>query len=600
MTHARLKGVFAPIDIDREGTLRSIERLTAATTAVSSAEYLARPREFGRGSLGDWTIIGQRFSHLPKWQQRILEAASRPGVSRALHAGRLLAAAVLLAPTPSKLRAFADGYLALSAAALYPRSTYGSDGSDQVGFQTSSATFVARVIPTQQVQDGAIWYVALQSALAYAVSGWVKVFGRSWRTGTAVPGVMRTHAYGNKRLWEFFKDRPRVALMSAHAMLAFEGLFPLVFLAKGRLTKPFLLAAAGFHTAIAGSMGLGRFLTAFGSMLPAIAYATNDRPKSKLVPAMALTTIAAALVGGAAGGLMRSSRVRRGHHGDHRITCSSGNSLRYQRRRSSRRGAPVLVLEHGMASTPEHFAWIIEHLPADTEVITYWRAGYGPSENISGGYGIDDSGEDLADLVESLPADVGPIFLGGHSLGGLVARHAAQVTDRPIAGVIYLDSSHPGQLSLSDGQRRGADGLSTAFTAVPSSLRVGLGWLLPRPAWVRSLPEHAQGRALDQYRDFRLWLAGSREWATARRRFSRKRGSALAAMTVPALVVTAELTLRGDPAQDRLHADLAGSHRDQATRVVIRGADHDSILTRREHAEAASEAIVTFMSEAAA
>lgn len=596
MSNFSLEGAFAPIDIDREGTLRSIERLTAGTVAVSSAEYLVRPHAFGEGSLGDWNIIRQRFSHLPRWQQGILAAVSRPAVSRALHAGRILASTILLARTPAHLRAVANGYLAISAAALYPRSTYGSDGSDQVSFQTSAATFVARVAPSEKVQDAAIWYVALQSALAYAVSGWVKVFGRSWRTGTAVPGVMRTHAYGSKRLWRFFKDRPNLAAVSAHGMLAFEGLFPLVFLANGRLSKLMILAAGGFHTAIAGSMGLGRFLTAFGSMLPAVAYTTNDRAKSKLVPAMALTTIATALAGGAVDGMIRRSRVRRYRPGSRTLTCSSGNTLNYHWHRPSTPTSSVLVLEHGMASTPQHFAWIVEHLPVDTQVITYWRAGYGPSEKNNGGYSTNDSGEDLADLIESLPADVGTIFLGGHSLGGLVARRAAQISDRPIAGVVYLDSSHPGQLSLSEAQRKGADGLSSAFTAVPSSLRGGLGWLLPRPAWLKSLPDHARADALDQYRDSRLWLAGSREWATARRIFSRKRSTGLAAMNVPALVITAELTLRADPTQDHLHADLAGSHT-MATRVIIRGADHDSMLTNRDHAAAASEAIAAFMSE---
>ncbi|WP_374008942.1 alpha/beta fold hydrolase [Leifsonia sp. LS-T14] len=600
MTNSRLKGAFAPIDIDREGTLRSIERLTAATTIVSSAEYLARPREFEPGSLGDWGIIRDRFANLPAWQQRTLSAASRPTVSRGLHVGRVLASAALLVPAGPKVRAIANGYLAASAAALYPRSTYGSDGSDQVCFQTATAAFVARAVPEPGVQDAAIWYIALQSALAYAVSGWVKLFGRSWRTGTAVSGVMRTRAYGNRLLWRFLKDRPRLAKVSAHSMLAFEGLFPLVFVANGRLTQSFIAAAAAFHTFIAGSMGLGRFLTAFGSMLPAVAYTTNTRPKSKLVPAMTLVSVGAALAGGTFTGVLRRSRVRRRRPGSRTITCTSGNTLHYQWQRSGAvPGVPVLILDHGMASTPQHFAWIIEHLPTDIDVITYWRAGYGPSENVNGGYSSADSGEDLADLIDALPEGVTTIFVGGHSLGGLVARRAAQISDRVLAGVIYVDSSHPGQLSLSDGQRKGADGLSSAFTGVPSSLRAGLGWLLHVPSWVGDLPQQARKDALDQYRDSRLWLSGAREWADARRRFSRRRTTTLTTVPIPALVITAEHTLRADPAQEHLHADLAMSH-SASTRVVIRGADHDSIMTNRDHAAATSHAIAAFMAEAAA
>lgn len=413
-----MKSALTPINIDREGTLRSIERIGAGTHLVSAAEYLSRKHEFEAGSLGDWNLVHERFVHLRPWQKRVLGVASRARVAKALHVGRIAASIVLLARTPPALRAVADGYLALSSAALYPRGNYGGDGSDQVSFQTSTATFIARAIPTRGVQDAAIWYLGLQSALSYAVSGWVKLFGRSWRTGTAVPGVMRTRAYGNKRLWKFFKDRPRLAALSAHGMLAFEGLFPIVFASRGRLIRPFIAAAVGFHAIIAGSMGLGRFLTAFGSLLPAVAYATNDRPKSKLVPTLAATSIVAALAAGAGAAVLRSRRVQRQADPDKSVRCSSGNTLHY-RRATSRRDAPILILEHGMLATPQHFASIVDRLSPTIDIITYWRAGYGPSINTTAGYSTDDSAEDLVDLIESLPDSDASLYV----LRGRLRRH---------------------------------------------------------------------------------------------------------------------------------------------------------------------------------
>jgi pimeloyl-ACP methyl ester carboxylesterase len=591
-----VKGAFGPIEIDREGTLCSIERLNAATTLVAAAEYLSRPREFEPGSLGDWQVVRDRFAHLPQWQRRALAIASGPRVAKALQAGRILASLTLLTRSGPKLRAVSNGYLACTAALLYPRGNYGSDGADQVGFQTSAAAFVARAVPTPGAQDAAIWYVGLQSALSYAVSGWVKLFGSSWRSGEAVPNVMRTRAYGNKHVWSFFRDRPRLAALSAHAMLAFEGLFPLVFAAKGRLARPFLSAAVGFHAVIAGSMGLGRFLTAFGSMLPAVAYVTNRRDKSKLVPLLSVTSIGATLVAGYVNAGVRRRRVRGRRPAFETFTCSSGNTLHYQWRRS-RAGAPVLVLEHGMLSTPQHFAWIVDQLGGDVDVITYWRAGYGPSDNASGGYSIEDTAADLADLVDELPDTIGTLLLGGHSLGGLVARRAAQVASRRIAGVIYLDSSHPGQLVISAAQRRGATGLSNTLQLIPGSLKAGLGWLLPQPEWVDSLPAHVRKDSLDQFRDSRLWQTGAREWSAARRTFGRKRSATLDVIDVPALVITAEHTLRADSAQEFLHEDLAISHNGRASRIVILDADHDSILTNRAHATATSAAISAFIAE---
>jgi pimeloyl-ACP methyl ester carboxylesterase len=590
-----LKGVFAPINIGREDTLRTMERLSAGTHLVASAEYLARPANTQPGSFGDWEIVRERYKMLPAWRRNILDFVSRPLVTRTLHAGRILAATALLLPTDNRLRAIANGYLAASSAALYPRHNLGTDGSDQVSFQTSAVAFVARTTTNERIRDAAIWYVALQDALAYAVSGWVKLFGPSWRTGTAVPGVMRTVTYGNKHIWRIFKDRPRLAQIAGHGMLAFEGLFPLVFLARGRLTRPFIAAAVGFHSFIAGSMGLGRFLTAFGSMLPAVAYVTNRRPKSKAVPIAAGAAIGTALLAGAVDAIARNARIRKLRTQRGSLTTTAGNQLYYDRTRGLS-GVPVLILDHGMLSTPQHFSWLTENLPT-IDALTYWRAGYGPSVSATGEYSVEEAANDLSDLIDQLPEDIGPTFLCGHSLGGLISRRAAELTKRPIAGVIYLDSSHPGQLVISEHQRRGAAGFDHALTGVPTSLVLGWGWLLRRPQWLKDLPERVQQVTLDQYRNARMWAAGAKEWKAADRMFRRPRNSQLDTIDVPALVITAENTLRADETQDRLHQDLADSHPGQAHRVVIRDADHDSILTNRDHATTTAAAIGAFMRE---
>ncbi|WGD37473.1 alpha/beta fold hydrolase [Lysinibacter sp. HNR] len=591
-----LKGVFAPVNIGREDTLRAMERLSASTHLVSSAEHLVRPQNLQEGSLGDWKIIRDRYQFMPAWRRKILDLVSQPLMTRALHAGRIFASASLLLPTGARTRTVANAYLATSSALLYPRHNFGSDGSDQVSFQTSAVAFVARATKNERVQDNAIWYLALQDALSYAVSGWVKLFGASWRSGTAVPGVMRTIGYGNKYLWKLFKDRPKFAQFAAHGMLAFEGLFPLVLFARGRLTRPFIAASIGFHTFIAGSMGLGRFFTAFGSMLPAIAYVTNRRAKSHLVPTVTAASVGATLFGGVLSGILRSARIRKLRTENHCVTTQNGNTLYYDWRRGTA-GAPVLILDHGLFSTPQHFAWIIKHLTADIDIITYWRAGYGPSINTTGDYSVEEVAHDLTDLIADLPPDIGPVFLGGHSLGGLVARRASELTTRPITGVIYLDSSHPGQLAISAHQRRGAEGFAQALTGVSSSLVLGLGWILQRPEWLSKLPRAVQPSILDQYRNSRMWAAGVREWKWANRMFRRSSNTRLALLDTPTLVITAEATLRVDDAQDRLHQELADSHTGGSQRVVIREADHDSILTNQNHAAATADAVNNFIKQ---
>ncbi len=437
----------------------------------------------------------------------------------------------------------------------------------------------------------------MQSSMSYAVSGWVKLFGPSWRTGAAVSGVMRTITYGNKRVWSFVKEKPRLAAFGAHAMLAFEGLFPLVLLGRGRLTKPFIAAATAFHAFIAGSMGLGRFLTAFTSMLPAVAYVTNGRPKSNIVPKLVTMAISAILASGLIASLGRSLRVRRAASDAQTLETASGNRLVYRWNAPRRESAPILVLEHGMLATPEHFAWVTAGLPQDIDVLTYWRAGYGPSANEARVYGVEEAADDLAELLSTLSADDSPIYVGGHSLGGLIARRAAEICRPSIRGVIYIDSSHPGQLQISEGQKRGADLLTQAFSGVPTSIRLGWGWLLSKPEWLSSLPSDLHRSVLDQYRDARLWSAGLKEWRSVKRYFAQRRNRDVTPLPMSALVISAENTLRADPAQNDLHGQLAASHAAGAVQMVVLHATHDSLMTDRFHAAEVGAAIGRFIRE---
>lgn len=597
-----IKSVFTPVSIGREDALTYVEQLAAITHLTSSAEYLARPKNMEEGSLGDWRLNRERFSTLGAWQMCALDTCSRPVVTKAIHWGRIGASLTLLAPSGKQARAAANGYLALTSALLYPRHHYGTDGSDQVSFQSSTVVFVARTVPNAKVQDAALWYLALQSGLAYGVSGWVKLFGPSWRSGQAVPGVMRTVTYGHKGVWEIFEDRPRLAATAAHAMLLAEGLFPLVFFSKGRLARPFLTWATLFHTFIGASMGLGRFATSFGSMLPAVAYATNERAKSAALPKAAGCMVGGAIVAGVVSAARRRVRIKGLRHSSVSVTTSSGNELIYTWAPGPDDDAPVLILEHGMLSTPEHFAWIVEALPRTVRTVTYARAGYGASGNTTGTYGIEESADDLVDLINDLPRGTGPVFLAGHSLGGLIVRRAAQVCNRTIEGIIYIDSSHPAQLARSSRQRDGAVQLSQAFQGLSGSMRLGFGWLLERPTWLNSLPCPVQDIVLAQYRDAKLWTAGRAEWRSTQRYFAQARNQSLVAMDIPALVISAQKTLDADEVQAVLHAELAGSHRQApwTTEVVIPGATHDSLLTNSEHASEVAEAIAEFLEKSGA
>lgn len=106
-------------------------------------------------------------------------------------------------------------------------------------------------------------------------------------------------------------------------------------------------------------------------------------------------------------------------------------------------GGRTVVLEAGLANWSLDMRMLQEDLAATTRVCSYDRAGYGWSEP-----GPEPrTGERIVDELDALlnAAKVpGPYVLAGHSFGGLTTLLFAEAHPEDVAGVVLIDSSHPG------------------------------------------------------------------------------------------------------------------------------------------------------------
>ena len=594
--------VVAPPPPDRSSALARMERIAAVTHLISSLEYLARPGDRRTGGFNDWEVSGRTFRARSRRLGQVLGAIADRRATSAVHAARIPAALSLLAPLPPRARLAADAALTGSALALYPRHHYGTDGSDQVSFLVQGAATLARAGERDpRIVDAALWTVALQSVLSYTVSGWAKLAGPSWRNGEALEGVTRTLTYGDRHAWSFFNAHPRIARTMGSSVLAMECLFPSVFLGKGRLAGPLLAAASGFHVGNARIMGLGRFVWSFMSMHPAVLYATGPRERrdrrgrvvarrDDSLPRLAGGIAAGALAAAITAQGRRRGKVTGGRRDERRVTTRSGATLAY--RVTGKDDGPVVVLENGLLSTPEHWEWVARRLGRTHRVVTYSRAGYGPSScPRRGRRSLDSAVADLLELVDEVSPDR-PVFVIGHSLGGWLAVRAAAVAPGRIRGGGLLDSSHPAELERSSRQAQGQAVLTNSLALMPASLAAGLGALLKRPDWVDDLPAHVRELALAQYRDPRLWAAGRREWDAVLEEFGAFSGE-LPPVRCPLLVMTAAYTADNDAVQLELHRELA-AHAAGSEHHVIDDADHDSVLTDAHHAGRTADLIEAF------
>ncbi|MEM8621764.1 MAG: alpha/beta fold hydrolase [Actinomycetota bacterium] len=519
-----------------------------------------------------------------------------------------MAAVVLVAPGRRRgVRLAANVVLATSSAVLHRRYWYGTDGADQVSMLAQGLATVARAGQrSPRIVDAALSAASLQGMMSYAASGLVKVASGPWGTGDAIIGVTRTRTYGDLRTWQLLRGRRNVAKALEIAVVALECVAPVVYIGGGRLTRPYVAAATVLHLGIAKVMSLGRFLTSFCSLHAPMIYTTAGRRNGLQYDRVTALAFGGGigLVGAAAGHQALTRRtVERARGDEQRIELSDGNEISYRvvgdraMPPEATGCAPVVMLEHGLASTPEHWEWIVRSLRehpggATPTIVTWHRSGYGPSSHRPRTVRtMEDLAASSTELIERIASDR-DVVLVGYSLGGYLAVLAAAKTQADVRGVVLVDTSHPDELRRSEKQRLGAERMEGAMTSMARSLSFGSGILLRCPPWVKALPIEVQRIALAQVRDPRTWRAGVREWDATQRDFDSK--PQLQPLTCPMLVLTAGATRRDDPVQYELHAEMLELG-DGGQHVTIDGANHDSIVTSRAHAAQVAEHINEFI-----
>ncbi len=109
---------------------------------------------------------------------------------------------------------------------------------------------------------------------------------------------------------------------------------------------------------------------------------------------------------------------------------------------SAGQGAPTVVFETGLGPTMNTWHSIFQDVAAFTKVFAYNRPGYGRS---TPSFSITSSG-DIVEMLRNALTQTGhepPYVLVGHSAGGLFANAFARMYPQEIAGVVFIDATHP-------------------------------------------------------------------------------------------------------------------------------------------------------------
>ncbi|AAT89666.1 conserved hypothetical protein [Leifsonia xyli subsp. xyli str. CTCB07] len=563
--------------LSRGTALRIAECLSAVTVLTSVAEYLVNPGDRRRGGLNAWETLRQEQRRiLPPVLFRLVDVVSGRGVSLAL---TLFRGAASMAVLSGRVSTRATGALHLGSAIaqmlLGPRTRRGSDGSDQAVLQTTLAVGAARAIGTPRAADIALTHLALQATLAYQASGWAKIPNPDWGSGKALTGVMRTRAYGDRGLWRVLHAHPGLARTLSRGMLGFECAFALVLLRCPPVTWLFTLIAAGFHIAVGATMGLGRFVTAFPAMLVAVPYVFGSRRRSaqdRSVPLLLAGAIAAGVTAGAVSAGWHERRWRDERSLLKRSPTSAGTTVSFSERRSSGPGEVCFVLFPGLGSLHHDLTRWASLLSSGGRVIVLADALGGQS--LSAG-GIEAVLRGLCDFVSALP---GRVVLVGHSLGACVAGSVAARVPGSVSELIRVDPTDP---AVVDTDPRTNPTLKSMHL-LPATLLLSGGLLFTRPGWVAGLPGPAGSRSWDAQRTPSWWRRTAALWRLILEDW--------AANGVPGPVEATGVDIWSQLVSAQLPADEPCEN--GRVGLAVRGCDHHSILSSREHAETVAALIL--------
>lgn len=189
------------------------------------------------------------------------------GIARAFMLVRLCLAALLMTGFGSEWACLL--LLGHGIALLFRFDGPYNGGADRMAMLILICLTAAHWLPVGQGQELALGYLAVQLALSYAISGWVKISNPDWRSGRALCDVFEFSAYPVSEDLRGFGSRRWLMFAMSWAVIIFELVFPLGLLNAGALYL-LLAVAAAFHFANSLLFGLNRFFWAWLAAYPSI------------------------------------------------------------------------------------------------------------------------------------------------------------------------------------------------------------------------------------------------------------------------------------------------------------------------------------------
>lgn len=263
---------------------------------------------------------------------------------------------------------------------------------------------------------------------------------------------------------------------------------------------------------------------------------------------------------------------------------------------------PTIIIEAGCGCTTEYYYRLQRALKKNVRVVTYDRAGLGWSEESHESHDARHMVEHLHRLLEKAGIKA-PYIFAGHSIAGLIMRVYAGKYPEDVAGMVFIDASHPQifkQLGLGDEYH---DSVKNLYIAVKAAVNQGRShhYIEAELAAFDDLPEIQRqlrqqvnkpsryDTALAEYKCFNK--------SARQAEYNKNLGDIpVVSITAPAQTDTSEFDAGLDTShrmsvRTALHKELANLS-SQGRHLIMDGADHHSIITKEEFAQDLADEIL--------
>ncbi|MFG3495404.1 alpha/beta fold hydrolase [Streptomyces sp. NPDC047928] len=256
------------------------------------------------------------------------------------------------------------------------------------------------------------------------------------------------------------------------------------------------------------------------------------------------------------------------------------------------------MFENALISAATEWLWVAEHLGPDVPYLAYDRAGTGWTPRLPGGLGPGAQARRLRGLLDALGLPP-PYVLVGHSVGGLLIRAFAARHPEAVAGLVFVDASHPDQFERSRVQRDTLPAFRQNLRLCGARAALGGGMYEALGASdITRLPGEAAERTRRRLSRPGPWFGAAAELTECLRTWNAEARGLTTLSGRPVAVVTAGGTVRGDAVHGRLQEELAGLS-PAGRHDIVPDAGHESLVMDRVHARAVADAIVRVREQAA-